>query len=44
MALKGASPEHTGEPLPDRWGMTDELTELATRWAIAPERDLSRAA
>ena len=44
MALKGASPEHTGEPLPDRWALTDQLTELAARWAIAPERDLSRAA
>jgi aryl-alcohol dehydrogenase-like predicted oxidoreductase len=44
MALKGASPEHSGEPLPDRWPLTDHLTELASRWQIAPERDLSRAA
>jgi aryl-alcohol dehydrogenase-like predicted oxidoreductase len=44
MSLKGASPEHDGEPLPDRWALTDELAELAARWDIAPERDLSRAA
>jgi hypothetical protein len=44
MALKGASPEHSGEPLPDRWAVSDELNQLATRWAIAPERDLRHAA
>jgi aryl-alcohol dehydrogenase-like predicted oxidoreductase len=42
MTLKGASPEYTGEPLPDRWALTDELGELAGRWDIAPERDLVR--
>jgi aryl-alcohol dehydrogenase-like predicted oxidoreductase len=40
MALKGASPAYEGDPLPDRWALTGELTELAERWEIAPERDL----
>jgi hypothetical protein len=44
MTLKGASPEHSGEPLPDRWALTEELSRLAERWAIAPERDLGHAA
>jgi aryl-alcohol dehydrogenase-like predicted oxidoreductase len=44
MALKGANPDHEGEARPDRWGMSDELEELAARWQIAPERDLTRAA
>jgi aryl-alcohol dehydrogenase-like predicted oxidoreductase len=40
MALKGGNPEHTGEPLPDRWEVTPELREVAARWTITPERDL----
>jgi aryl-alcohol dehydrogenase-like predicted oxidoreductase len=40
MALKGASLQHEGAPQPDRWALTGELAELATRWQIAPERDL----
>jgi aryl-alcohol dehydrogenase-like predicted oxidoreductase len=40
MALKGASPDYDGDPLPDRWPLTGELAELAARWEIAPERDL----
>ena len=40
MALKGASPEHEGEERPDRWGLSSELAELATRWGIEPARDL----
>ena len=44
MALKGASLEHEGAPLADRWALTGELQELATRWDIAPERDLRHAA
>jgi aryl-alcohol dehydrogenase-like predicted oxidoreductase len=40
MALKGASAEHEGPPLPDRWPLTDELRRLAERWGIAPEQDL----
>ncbi len=41
MALKGASLQHEGVPQPDRWALTGELAELAARWQIAPERDLS---
>jgi aryl-alcohol dehydrogenase-like predicted oxidoreductase len=40
MALKGASPQHDGEPLPDRWQLDDELAGLARRWSIDPLRDL----
>jgi aryl-alcohol dehydrogenase-like predicted oxidoreductase len=42
MALKGASPEHEGSPRPDRWEMSDELSAVAGRWHIDPERDLVR--
>src|SRR5690349_7028974 len=42
MALKGASPQFEGEPQADRWPMTGELRELAARWAIEPERELSQ--
>lgn len=40
MNLKGASPEHEGEERPDRWPLTDELTEVGSRWGIDPDRDL----
>jgi aryl-alcohol dehydrogenase-like predicted oxidoreductase len=40
MALKGASPEHTGIAQADRWGVGDELYAVAARWDIDPERDL----
>jgi aryl-alcohol dehydrogenase-like predicted oxidoreductase len=40
MALKGASPEHEGEPAPDRWPLDDELAQLAERWAIDPSAQL----
>ncbi|HVD38685.1 MAG TPA: aldo/keto reductase [Solirubrobacterales bacterium] len=40
MTLKGASPEHEGEERPDRWPLTDDLTEVGTRWGIDPARDL----
>ncbi len=40
MALKGASPEHEGEALADRWPLDGELASLAERWRIAPEQDL----
>ena len=43
MALKGASPEHSGEERPDRWDLDDRLAEVAGRWGIAPERDLTTA-
>ena len=44
MLLKGAAPGFEGEPLPDRWPLTPELTALAGRWGIEPERDLTKAA
>jgi aryl-alcohol dehydrogenase-like predicted oxidoreductase len=44
MALKGASPEHTGEERPDRWDLDDHLAQVAERWGIAPERDLTKLA
>jgi aryl-alcohol dehydrogenase-like predicted oxidoreductase len=40
MALKGASPEHSGEERPDRWDLDDHLAEVAERWGIAPDRQL----
>ncbi len=43
MALKGASGEHEGPELPDRWALSDELRALASRRGIAPERDLVRS-
>ena len=42
MALKGASPEHEGSPRPDRWEIDGELSAVAGRWQIDPERDLVR--
>jgi aryl-alcohol dehydrogenase-like predicted oxidoreductase len=44
MALKGASLEHDGPPLPDRWALDGELSTVASRWGISPERDLLMAA
>jgi aryl-alcohol dehydrogenase-like predicted oxidoreductase len=40
MALKGASPDHDGEPRPDRWPLDQDLLDLAGRWGIDPARDL----
>jgi aryl-alcohol dehydrogenase-like predicted oxidoreductase len=40
MALKGGSPEHSGDPLPDRWSLTNDLRDVAQRWKIVPEADL----
>jgi aryl-alcohol dehydrogenase-like predicted oxidoreductase len=42
MALKGASPEHDGDELPDRWSLNDRLLRVADRWSIEPGRDLSQ--
>ncbi|HUH79882.1 MAG TPA: aldo/keto reductase [Solirubrobacteraceae bacterium] len=42
MALKGASSEHEGRELPDRWGISDELGDVAARWRIDPASDLVR--
>jgi aryl-alcohol dehydrogenase-like predicted oxidoreductase len=44
MALKGAAPDFSGEPLPDRWPISPELSALAGRWGIEPVRDLTKAA
>jgi aryl-alcohol dehydrogenase-like predicted oxidoreductase len=43
MTLKGAAPDHEGEPRPDRWALTPDLAELAARWGIEPGRDLQPA-
>jgi aryl-alcohol dehydrogenase-like predicted oxidoreductase len=40
MTLKGANPQHEGEERPDRWSLSDELSEVGTRWGIDPARDL----
>jgi hypothetical protein len=40
MSLKGGNPEHSGEPLPDRWTVTPELAEAGQRWGVVPARDL----
>jgi aryl-alcohol dehydrogenase-like predicted oxidoreductase len=44
MVLKGASVEYEGAPLSDRWELGAELQQLASRWSIAPERDLVKSA
>ena len=43
MALKGAAVGFEGEPAPDRWPLSDELSAVAGRWGISPERDLVKA-
>ena len=40
MELKGANPGHTGEALPDRWSLTDDIELVAQRWTIDPKSDL----
>lgn len=40
MELKGGNPAHSGEPLPDRWSLTNDLNLVADRWQIKPEQDL----
>jgi aryl-alcohol dehydrogenase-like predicted oxidoreductase len=42
MALKGASPQHSGDEQPDRWGMDAHLEHVAQRWRIEPDRDLAQ--
>ena len=44
MALKGASPEHSGAERPDRWDLDEHLVQVAERWGIAPGRDLIKMA
>jgi len=40
MPLKGGTPGHSGEPMPDSWPMEDDLVDVAGRWGIDPARDL----
>jgi aryl-alcohol dehydrogenase-like predicted oxidoreductase len=42
MALKGASPQHSGEDQPDRWTLDVRLRDVAERWRIDPQRDLTQ--
>jgi aryl-alcohol dehydrogenase-like predicted oxidoreductase len=42
MLLKGGTPDHEGDELPDRWEVGPELAAVAERWAIDPDRDLRR--
>jgi aryl-alcohol dehydrogenase-like predicted oxidoreductase len=41
MELKGGNPGHTGETLPDRWGLSNDLTQVAARWHIDPAAALA---
>jgi aryl-alcohol dehydrogenase-like predicted oxidoreductase len=43
MTLKGAAPDHEGEPRPDRWAIGPEHSDVAARWGIEPARDLQPA-
>jgi aryl-alcohol dehydrogenase-like predicted oxidoreductase len=43
MELKGGNPAHSGENLPDRWSLTNDLNSVAARWKIDPQRDLAYA-
>jgi aryl-alcohol dehydrogenase-like predicted oxidoreductase len=43
MALKGASLEHEGPALADRWGLDEELYAVAGRWGIDPAAQLVAA-
>jgi hypothetical protein len=43
MALKGSSPEHSGEARPDRWVLDQRLEDVARRWGIEPWQDLVQA-
>jgi aryl-alcohol dehydrogenase-like predicted oxidoreductase len=40
MALKGASPKHSGAERADGWAVDHRLEEVARRWRIEPDRDL----
>jgi aryl-alcohol dehydrogenase-like predicted oxidoreductase len=40
MTLKGASPDYEGPTAADRWELGEELSQLAARWEIEPQRDL----
>ncbi len=40
MRLKGGTPSHDGDPMPDSWPMEADLEAVARRWGIDPDRDL----
>jgi aryl-alcohol dehydrogenase-like predicted oxidoreductase len=40
MLLKGATPDHSGDDLPDRWALADDLVAVGARWAIDARQDL----
>jgi aryl-alcohol dehydrogenase-like predicted oxidoreductase len=40
MELKGGNPGHVGDPQPDRWSVSPDLTAVGKRWQIVPEQDL----
>jgi aryl-alcohol dehydrogenase-like predicted oxidoreductase len=42
MLLKGATPDHDGPALTDRWSLDPELQALAARWSIDPA-DLAKS-
>jgi aryl-alcohol dehydrogenase-like predicted oxidoreductase len=44
MALKGASAEHEGPALADRWMLDERDLDVANRWGIDPDLDLRRNA
>jgi hypothetical protein len=44
MTLKGGSPDYEGDDSPDRWVIDGALEDVARRWGIEPERDLSHVA
>ena len=44
MLLKGATPDHDGETLADRWALDPELEDAGRRWGIDPRADLRKAA
>ena len=41
MDLKGGNPAFVGDPVPDRWPLSADLTAVAQRWHIDPARDLA---
>jgi aryl-alcohol dehydrogenase-like predicted oxidoreductase len=40
MDLKGGNPQHEGEAMADRWGLSSDLLDVARRWSIDPVADL----
>jgi len=44
MVLKGGTPAHAGERMPDSWPMERDLEDVAARWGIDPSRDLVKTA